>query len=50
MQEFVYYNIKFKNKYDFELNKFVNMDETPLYLNMPPCIFVQKVGSKKVNI
>ena len=26
------------------------MDETPLYLNIPPCIIVQKIGSKKVNI
>ena len=26
------------------------MDKTPLYLNMPPCTTVQKIGSKKVNI
>ena len=26
------------------------MDETPLYLNMPPCTTVQKIGFKKVNI
>ena len=26
------------------------MDETPLYLNMPPSTTVQKIGSKRVNI
>ena len=47
MQE--YYNIKFRGKYDFELNAIANMDETPLYFSMPPCTTVQKIGSKKVK-
>ena len=50
MQEFLYYNIKFRSKYDFELNAIANMDETPLYLNMSPCTTVQKIVFKKVNI
>ena len=50
MQEFLYYKIKFRCKYDFELNEIANIDETPSYLNMPPCQTVQKIGSKKVNI
>ena len=50
MQEFLYFNIKFKSKYNFELNAIANIDETPLYLNMPPCTTVQKIGFKKVNI
>ena len=49
MQEFSYHNIKFRIKYDFDLNAIANMDKTPLYLNMPPCTTVQKIGSKKVN-
>ena len=28
MQEFLYYNIKFRSKYDFELNAITNMDDT----------------------
>ena len=50
MQEFVYYNIKFRSKYNFELNAITNMHKTPLYLNMSSCTTVQKIGSKKVNI
>ena len=50
MQEFVYYYIKFRSKYDFDLNAIAKIDETPLNLNMPPCTNVQKIGSKKVNI
>ena len=41
MQEFLYYNIKFIRKYDFELNAIANM---------PPCTIGQKIESKKVNI
>ena len=50
MQEFVYYSIKFRSKYDFELNAIANMGESPLYINMPPCTTVQKIESMKVNI
>ena len=50
MQELLYYNIKFRSKYDYELNAIANMDETHLYLNMPPCTIVQKIVSQKVNI
>ena len=35
MHEFLCYSIKFRSKYDFELNAIANMDETPLDLNMP---------------
>ena len=28
MQEFLYYHIKFKTEYDFELNAIANMDDT----------------------
>ena len=48
MQEFLYYKIKFRSKYDFELNAIANTDETPLHLNMSPCITVHEIGSKKV--
>ena len=47
MQEFVYYNFKFRSKYYFELNAIANMDETSLYLNMSPFTTVQKIKSKK---
>ena len=50
MQEFLYYNIKFRSKFDFELNAIANMDEALLHLNMPPFTTVQKIVSKKVNI
>ena len=50
MQEFLNYNTKFRSKYDLELNAIANMDETPLYLNMPPCTKVQKIRSNKVNM
>ena len=48
--EFVFYNIKLRSKYWFELDAIANMDETPLYLNIPPSTTVQKIGSKRVNI
>ena len=50
MQKFLYYNIKLRSKYDLELNAIANMDETLLYLNIPPCTTVQKIRFKKVNI
>ena len=50
MQEFVYYDIIFRSKYNFELNAIANMNEARLYLNMSPSTTVQKIGSKKVNI
>ena len=49
IQEFLSYIIKL-SKYWFELDAIANMDETPLYLNMPPSTTVQKIGSKRVNI
>ena len=48
--EFLSYNIKLRRKYWFEVDAIANMDETPLYLNMPPSTTVQKIGSKRVNI
>ena len=50
IQEFLSYNIKLRSKYWFELDSIENMNETPLYLNMPPSTTVQKIESKKVNI
>ena len=47
MQEFVYYIIKFKSKYDFELNEIANMDEAPLYLSMPPYTTVRRLDLRK---
>ena len=50
IHEFFSYNIKLRSKYWFELDAIANMDETPMYLNMPPSTTVQKIGSKRVNI
>ena len=50
IQEFLSYNIKLRSKYWFELDAIANMDETPLYLNVPPSTTVQKIGSKRVKI
>ena len=50
MQEFVCYNIKFRSKYDFGLNGIANMDETPLYLNMPRVQPYWRLDLIKVNI
>ena len=50
IMEFLSYNIKLRNKYWFELDAIANMDETPLYLDMPPSTTVQKIESKRVNI
>ena len=43
-------NIKLWSKYWFELDAIAIMDETPMYLNMPPSTTVQKIGSKRINI
>ena len=45
IKEFLSYNIKLRSKYWFELDAIANMDETPLYLNMPPSTSLQKIGS-----
>ena len=44
------YNIKLRINYNFELNSIANIDETPLFLNMPPSTTLPKIESKRVNI
>ena len=50
IQEFLCYNIMLRSKYSFELNSIANMDEAPLYLNMPLFLTLQVIRSKRVDI
>ena len=50
IQEFLSYNIKLRNKSSDELYLMKNMNETPIYLNMPASTTVQTNRSKKINI
>ena len=48
LQEFLSYNIKLRNKNSYELYAMANMDNTPIYLNMPSPTTVQITWSKKL--
>jgi hypothetical protein len=48
--QFLQYVIRMRNKKFFELAGIANMDETPLYLNMPPERVVEKIGAKEVIV
>ena len=50
IQEFFCYNIQLRHKSNYELYAMTNINETPIYLNIPTSITVQTIGSRKVNI
>ena len=48
MQEFPSYNIKLRNKNNFELHAIATINETLVYLNMSSPTSIKKIGSKKL--
>ena len=50
VMNFLKYNISELKQYNFELDCICNMDETPVYLNMPPNYTIEKIGSRQVSI
>ena len=47
IQEFLSYNIKLQNKNSYKLYAMINIDETPIYLNMPASTAVKQFYKKK---
>ena len=50
IRKFVRLNEDLRWDNNFELNQIVNMDETPLFMNIPNTKTITKIGSKEVNI
>ena len=50
IQEFLCYNIQLRHKSNYELHTMTNINETPIYLNIPTSITMQTIGSRKANI
>ena len=50
VQKFFAFVIKERKRFDFALENIINMDETPMYFDMPGNTTVDKVGSKTVSV
>ena len=50
MLKFIKLNETYREKNYLELSQIVNMDETPIFLNMTRTKTIDKIGSKTVNI
>ena len=50
VQKFFAFVIKERKRFDFALENIINMDETPMYFDMPGNTTVDKVASKTVSV
>ena len=50
VQKFFAFGIKERKRFDFALENIINMNETPMYFDMPGNTTVDKVGSKTVSV
>ena len=50
VQKFFAFVIKEQKRFNFALENIINMDETPMYFDMPGNTTVDKVGSKTVSV